>query len=116
MLNFDVFLIEDFTCLILKALNTPGHVWVFFNDFLNDLGLSIMEVCERLFNVILFSLIGKWRKVGMTQELFKVAELILLDFACVNIILVLLSEQVFFVVSLKEWVDSLDFILLKHLW
>lgn len=52
----------------------------------------------------------------MTQELFEVTELILFDFACVHIILIFLSKKVLFIVSLKEWEDSLNFVLLEHLW
>ena len=52
----------------------------------------------------------------MAQELLEVAELILLDLAGIDFILILLSEKVLLVVSLEEWVNSLDLWLLEHFW
>lgn len=52
----------------------------------------------------------------MAQELLKIAKLAPLNLSGINLILVLLCEHELFVVSLKEWINSLDLCLLKHLW
>jgi len=66
--------------------------------------------------MVLFPFICEWRKIWVTQELFEVTELTLFDFTCVNIILIFLSKKELVVVSLKEWIDSLNIMLMDELW
>lgn len=116
MLNLNVLLTENLRGFSIVVLHTPGHVRVLFHNFGDHLLLSIMEVGEAGFGVIRLSLGGEWRKIWVAQELLEVAELVLFDLACVHIVLILLSKHVLLIVSLEEWVDSINLLLLEHLW
>ena len=116
VLYLNVLLVEHFVGIDLEVLHTPSHVWVFFNNLRDHLLLGIMEVCKVRLHVVRLSLGSEWRKIWVAQELLKVAELIFLDLTGVDLVLILLGEEILFVVSLKEWEDSLDLWLLEHLW
>jgi len=58
---------------------------------------------------------SEWRQLRMRHELFEVAELVShLVFHGVNLILIFLNAEVLIVISLEEWINSLDVILIKE--
>jgi hypothetical protein len=113
--NFNILLTEDLISIRIIILHAPGHVWILFDDFSNDLLLSIMEVGKARLIMILLPMRCEWRQVWVTEELLKVAVLFLVDLPSVDIIHILLSGKVLFIVSLEEGVNPLDLGLLKHL-
>ena len=72
---------------------------------------------EVLLNMERLLLGSEWGQLRMRHELFKIAELVsLLVFHGVDLILILFDAEVLLVISLKEWINSLDVFLFKEFW
>jgi len=100
-----------------KIFDPPSHIWIFFDHFIDNFLFRVMEIMEGFFNMEWFLVSSEWRELWMREELFKIAELVsLFIFDNINLILIFQCLLVLFIISLQEWEDSLDVVLLQELW
>ena len=105
-----------FVIILAEVFNGPCHVRVFVDHLLDNLLRRVVEISEMLLHMECFLVLSKRWQLRMRHELFEIAEILSLGASYVNIFLVLLGLKILIVVSLKEWINSLDVVVLQEFW
>lgn len=116
VLDLNIFVSKYLFGFLIKILNAPSHVWIFAHDFFNDFHLWVVMVLEVFHAVILSLLASKRWQIWVEKELLKVAELSLDFMSKMNSFLVFLNLEKLFMISFKEWINSFNLTLFKHIW
>lgn len=99
-----------------EIINWERHMRVLVNHLLDNLLRRVMEIGEILLHMESFLFWPERRQMWMWHELFEVAEVNSLCFSHVDILLVLLGLKILSLVSLKEWVNPLNVVVLQEFW